>query len=234
MTKAIVLGGSRGIGKAISDALKTIEIDVFAASKKDIDTSDLKSVKKFLEKNTQTDILVLNTGGPSPKPFLTITEEDWNLYHNQLFLGFVTVLQNIKINDDGYIFLISSNVIKEPNAKLIISSAYRAAFTEVFKVLSKEYAEKNISCVNIAPGPINTDRTKELIENVEEFKKTLPMKRLGEPEEIGNFVKSIVENKIKYLSGVTINFDGANSNCIFYKLFFKFNIWSIWVTCNCN
>ena len=215
MTKAIVLGGSRGIGKAISDALKTIEIDVFASSKKHIDTSDLKSVKKFLEKNTQTDILVLNTGGPSPKPFLTITEEDWNLYHNQLFLGFVTVLQNIKINDDGYIFLISSNVIKEPNAKLIISSAYRAAFAEIFKVLSKEYAEKNISCVNIAPGPINTDRTKELIENVEEFKKTLPMKRLGEPEEIGNFVKSIVENKIKYLSGVTINFDGANSNCIF-------------------
>ena len=57
MTKAIVLGGSRGIGKAISDSLKSIEIDVFAASKNDIDTSDLKSVKKFLEKNTQTDIL---------------------------------------------------------------------------------------------------------------------------------------------------------------------------------
>jgi 3-oxoacyl-[acyl-carrier protein] reductase len=215
MAKAIVLGGSRGIGKAISDSLKSIEIDVFAASKKDIDTSDLNSVRKFLDKNTQTDILVLNTGGPDPKPFITITEEDWNLYHNQLFLGFVTILQNIKINDGGYIFLISSSVIKEPSAKLIISSAYRAAFTEVFKVLSKEYAEKNISCVNIAPGPINTDRTQELIDNIKEFEKTLPMKRLGEPEEIGNFIKSIVENKIKYLSGVTINFDGANSNSIF-------------------
>ena len=215
MTKAIVLGGSRGIGKAISDALKTIEIDVLAASKKDIDTSDLKNVREFLEKHTETDILILNTGGPEPIPFLTITEEDWNLYHNQLFLGFVTILQNIKINDGGYIFLISSSVIKEPSAKLIISSAYRAAFAEVFKVLSKEYAKKNISCVNIAPGPINTDRTKELIGNIKEFEKTLPMKRLGEPEEIGNFVKSIVENKIKYLSGVTINFDGANSNCIF-------------------
>ena len=215
MTKAIVLGGSRGIGKAISDALKTIEIDVFAASKNEIDTSDLNSVRKFLEKNTQTDILVLNTGGPEPKPFLTITEEDWNAYHNQLFLGFVTILQNIKINDDGYIFLISSSVIKEPNPKLIISSAYRAAFLEVFKVLSKEYAQKNISCINIAPGPINTDRTKELIENIEEFKKTLPMKRLGEPKEIGDFVKGIIENEIKYLSGVTINFDGANSNYIF-------------------
>jgi 3-oxoacyl-[acyl-carrier protein] reductase len=215
MTKAIVLGGSRGIGKAISDSLKTIEIDVFAASKKDIDTSDLNSVKKFLEKNTQTDILVLNTGGPEPKQFSTVTEDDWNRYHNQLFLGFVTVLQNIKINDGGYIFLISSSVIKEPNAKLIISSAYRAAFAEVFKVLSKEYAKKNISCVNIAPGPINTDRTRELIENIKEFEKTLPMKRLGEPEEIGNFVKAIIQNNIKYLSGVTINFDGANSNSIF-------------------
>ena len=215
MTKAIVLGGSRGIGKSISNALKTIEIDVFVASKNEIDTSDLDSVKKFLEKNTKTDILVLNTGGPEPKPFLTITEEDWKFYHNQLFLGFVTILQNIKINDGGYIFLISSNVIKEPSAKLIISSAYRAAFAEVFKVLSKEYAEKNISCVNIAPGPINTDRTQELIKNVKEFEKTLPMKRLGEPEEIGNFVKAIIENNIKYLSGVTINFDGANSNYIF-------------------
>ena len=215
MTKAIVLGGSRGIGKAISDSLKSIEIDVFAASKKDIDTSDLNSVRRFLDKNTQTDILILNTGGPEPKPFITITEDDWNLYHNQLFLGFVTVLQNIKINDGGYIFLISSSVIKEPNAKLIISSAYRAAFSEVFKVLSKEYAKKNISCVNIAPGPINTDRTRELIENIKEFEKTLPMKRLGEPEEIGNFVKAIIENNIKYLSGVTINFDGANSNSIF-------------------
>ena len=215
MTSAIVLGGSRGIGKAICESLKSIEVDVFAASKKDIDTSNLDSVKKFLEVYNQTDILVLNTGGPTPKPFSSITEEDWKLYHNQLFLGFCTILQNIKINNDGYIFLISSSVIKEPNAKLIISSAYRAAFAEVFKVLSKEYAQNNISCINIAPGPINTDRTQELIENVKEFEKTLPMKRLGEPEEIGNFVKSIVQNKIKYLSGVTINFDGANSNYIF-------------------
>jgi 3-oxoacyl-[acyl-carrier protein] reductase len=215
MTNAIVLGGSRGIGKAISDSLKSIEIDVFTASKNDIDTSNLENVKKFLTNHNQTDILILNTGGPVPKQFFDITENDWKLYHNQLFLGFCTILQNMKINDGGYIFLISSNVIKEPNPKLIMSSAYRAAFSEVFKILSKDYAQKNISCINIAPGPINTDRTKELIENVKEFEKSLPMKRLGEPVEIGNFVKAIIENKIKYLSGVTINFDGANSNYIF-------------------
>ena len=218
MTKAIVLGGSRGIGKAISDSLKSIKIDVFAASKKDIDTSNLESVNKFLEIHNETDILILNTGGPEPKLFSTITENDWKKYHNQLFLGFCTILQKIKVNNGGYIFLISSNVIKEPNMKLIISSAYRTAFAEVFKVLSKEYAEKNISCINIAPGPINTDRTQEFFDNendIKEFEKTLPMKRLGEPEEVGNFVKGIIENNVKYLTGVTINFDGANSNYIF-------------------
>ncbi len=67
----------------------------------------------------------------------------------------------------------------------------------------------------IVTSSINIDRTRELIENIKEFEKTLPMKRLGEPEEIGNFVKAIIQNNIKYLSGVTINFDGANSNYIF-------------------
>jgi len=214
MDKAIVIGGSRGIGKAIADSLKTIGLDVVTTSKKELDTSDIQSVKNFIQNQKETDILVLNTGGPPAKEFFSVTEEDWLYYHNQLFLGFCLILQKLKIREGGYIFLITSSVIKEPNPKLVISSAYRSAFTSVFKLLSKEFATKNISCINIAPGPINTARTRELFENVEEYEKSLPMKRLGEPKEIGNFVKSIVENDIKYLSGVVINFDGANSNYV--------------------
>ena len=215
MKKAIVLGGSKGIGKAISDSLKKLNLEVLSASSADIDTSDLDSVNKFAEKNNTTDILVLNTGGPPIIEFEKITNEDWNKYHNQLFVSFCTLLQKIKVNDGGYIFAITSNVIKEPNAKLIISSAYRAAFSSVFKILSKEFASRNITMINIAPGPINTDRTKELVDNVGEYANNLPMKRLGEPQEIGNFVSSIVEKEIKYLSGTVINFDGSNSNFIF-------------------
>ena len=215
MKKAIVLGGSRGIGKAISESLKSLEIEVISASKSDVDTSNLESVRKFSHEHNNTDILILNTGGPPVIEFNKISENDWNLYHNQLFVGFCTMLQEISINDNGYIFVITSNVIKEPNPKLIISSAYRAAFSSVFKILSKDFAKREISCINIAPGPINTDRTKELVNNIAEFADTLPMKRLGKPEEIGNFVKSIIENDIKYLSGVVINFDGGNSNFIF-------------------
>ena len=159
--------------------------------------------------------MVLNTGGPPIIEFEKISNQDWNKYHNQLFVGFCTLLQQIKINDGGYIFAITSNVIKEPNSKLIISSAYRAAFTSVFKILSKEFAKRDISLINIAPGPINTDRTKELVADVAAYADSLPMRRLGEPEEIGNFVSSIVEKEMKYLSGVVINFDGSNSNFIF-------------------
>jgi len=215
MTKAIVIGGSRGIGKSISESLQEIGCEVLATSRKEIDTSNIESVKKFSEHQGNTDILVLNTGGPPAKEFFSITEEEWQKYHNQLFLGFCLILKNIKINEGGYIFLISSSVIKEPNPKLIISSAYRLAFSSVLKILSKDFAKKNISCINIAPGPINTQRTKELVENVDEYTQSLPMGRLGEPKEIGNFVKSIVQNKVKYLSGVVINFDGSNSNHIF-------------------
>ena len=215
MKKAIILGGSRGIGKSISDSLKKLDLEVLSTSSTNVDTSNLESVNKFAEKNNTADILVLNTGGPPVIEFEKITNEDWNKYHNQLFVGFCTLLQKIKIKDGGYIFSITSNVIKEPNAKLIISSAYRAAFSSVFKILSKDFASRNISMINIAPGPINTDRTKELVDNVEEYSDSLPMQRLGEPEEIGNFVSSIVEKEIKYLSGAVINFDGSNSNFIF-------------------
>ena len=215
LKKAIVIGGSRGIGKAITNSISSLGFDVIATSKSDLDTSDLQKVKDFVRINYKTDVLVLNTGGPPAKEFFEVTEEEWTKYYNQLFLSFCLLLQKISINEGGYVFLISSNVIKEPNSKLVISSAYRSAFSSVFKIISKDFARKKVSCINIAPGPINTDRTRELVKNVEEYQKTLPMERLGEPSEIGNFVKSIIQNEIRYLSGVVVNFDGANSNFVY-------------------
>ena len=213
---ALVMGGSRGIGRAIADALSDVGVNVYAASRRDVDTSDLESAKEFAEAHPGTDVLVLNTGGPPPKTFAEATEDDWAKYHNQLFLGFCTILRKVRINDGGYVFLISSSVIKEPDPRLVISAAYRAAFAQVLKVQSRtEYAERNVSCITIAPGPINTDRTRELVDDIEGFKSQLPMRRLGEPREIGEFVAAIVSRRIKYLSGAVINFDGAGSHHVF-------------------
>lgn len=214
MKKAIVVGGSRGIGKAISDSLKVIGYSVTATSRKELDTSDLESVKNFIHNHKETDILVLNTGGPPKRSFFDIKENEWLIYHNQLFLGFCLMLQKITVKDGGYIFLITSAVIKEPMSELVLSATYRLALTGVFKILSKNFSSRNITCINIAPGPIATDRLKSLVEDVHSFELSLPMKRAGVPAEIGNFVKAIVENNIKYLTGVTITFDGGLSNFV--------------------
>ncbi len=93
MKKAIVLAGSRGIGKAIADALAESDLEVVATSTKELDTSDLSQVREFVAKQQQTDILVLNTGGPPATNFFDLTEDEWLRYHNQLFLGFCLILQ---------------------------------------------------------------------------------------------------------------------------------------------
>ena len=221
MKKAIVLAGSRGIGKGIADSLESLnkglkwpKMDIVRTSSKELDTSNIASVDSFISKNPEADILILNTGGPPSQKFADITKEDCDKYHNQLFYSFLKILQEIKINDGGYIFLISSYNIKEPDGKLMLSNAYRIAFTSVLKCLSKDLAKQNITTVNIAPGPIDTDRIRGLCKDIPALEQRLPMGRLGQVEEIGDFVKSIVDNNIKYLTGVTINFDGGKSNSL--------------------
>ncbi len=208
INKAIVIGGSKGIGKEISKQLKSLKIKTISCSRKEIDTSSINSVKKFIKKYKSTDILVLNSGGPPPLKMSKINEETWNKYFNQLFLGFFLLLQKIKINSNGYVFYISSSIIKEPGENLIISSSLRAAMSSLLKSFSISKSKKNISVINIAPGPFKTNRVKELVKNFKKFQKELPTGKIGDPKEIGKFIKFIVSNKIKYISGSTIYFDG--------------------------
>ena len=205
---SIILGGSRGIGREIYVELKKISRNIIQCSSKDIDTSNLESVKKFIKKNKAADVLILNTGGPPAKDFYKISEKEWSKYFNQLFLSFTIILQKIRINKGGYIFLISSSIIKEPSVGLEISSSLRTGFVSLFKSISLHENNRNISFVNIAPGPFKTERVKELVTNMKSFEKNLPTRKIGNPNEIGKFVRFVVENKIKYLTGSTVYFDG--------------------------
>lgn len=214
MTKTIVLGGSRGIGAAITKRLSLIENNEVFSYSSDLDTGNLEQISSLVDTHKEVDILVLNTGGPPAIDFFDIDEEAWQKYHNQLFLGFCKLLQGIHVKNNGYVFLISSFNIKEPNPKLVLSNAYRMAFVSVFKSLSKLLASRKVSFINIAPGPIHTDRLESLVEDLDKLAEELPMKYLPEPDEIGRFVSAIVEKEINYLSGVTINFDGAASNYV--------------------
>ena len=118
------------------------------------------------------------------------------------------MLQKIRINKGGYVFLISSSIIKEPSVGLEISSSLRTGFVSLFKSISLHENNRNISFVNIAPGPFKTERVKELVTNIRSFEKNLQTRKIGNPNEIGKFVRFVVENKIKYLTGSTVYFDG--------------------------
>ena len=107
------MAGTRGIGKSIVDNIHDICDDVVSPGKSELDTSDPANVLSFAKKHPSTDILVLNTGGPPAMQFSDITEEIWLKYFNQLFLSFMILLKNIRVNKEGYVFLISSFNIKE-------------------------------------------------------------------------------------------------------------------------
>ena len=206
--KAIILGGSRGIGSHISKELSKLNINLIKCSSKDIDTSNLSDVKKFIAINKSTDILLLNTGGPPAKNYYELSDEDWYKYFNQLFLSFAIILQKIKINRNGYVFLISSSIVKEPSVGLEISSSLRSGFVSLFKSISLHKKNKNITFINIAPGPFKTDRVTQLVKDMKSFEKNLPTGKIGDPREIAKFVRFIIENNVKYLTGSTVYFDG--------------------------
>ena len=207
--KAIIIGGSKGIGRSITFKLKKNCSKIVSCSRKEIDTSNLSSVKQFLKKQNSTDILVLNSGGPPSLEIKNLNEQIWYKYFNQLFLSFFLILKNIKINNGGYVFYISSTIIKEPNLNLVLSSSLRVAFSNFFKIFSKTVSKKKITCINIAPGPTKTSRVKKLVKNLKKYKKTLPLGDLCDPKEIGDFVEFVTSKNIKYLSGSTVYFEGT-------------------------
>ena len=206
--KAIILGGSKGIGQQISKKIKSLGIKTYSCSRKDIDTSNLISVRKFIKKHKNTDILILNSGGPPAISFEKISVNQWKNYFNQMFLSYFLILKYIKVNKNGYVFYISSSIIKEPGDELVISSSLRAATSSLLKSYSIKNSKKNISTINIAPGPFKTQRVKELVKDIKKLENALPTGKIGDPKEIGLFVKFIIQNNIKYISGSTIYFDG--------------------------
>lgn len=208
---ALVLGSSRGVGAAIAQALREVGFSAPTLSRKEIDTSKPESVAAFIKEHPSTDVLVLNTGGPPKKDFFEITAEDWAVCHQQLFVGFASLLQRIEVRDGGYIFLISSHQVVDPTENMVLSVSYRIASWAMLKALSKRLAQRQISCISIALGPILTDRLRNLNPDMEKLEARLPLKRAGRPEEVGQFVRSIIEHDIKYLTGISLLFDGGLS-----------------------
>ena len=94
--KAIVFGGTSGIGKSIALNLKKTCEEVISVGRKEADTSSLKSIKKFTNKHNKTDILVLNTGGPPDLKFHKISNNEWQRNFNKLFTYAIFILSSLE------------------------------------------------------------------------------------------------------------------------------------------
>lgn len=238
MKTVIVTGGSRGIGAAIVKKLakenynvilnynnseeaaekikkeleeQNIKIEIYKA-----DVSNKEEVKKMvqftLEKYKNIDVLINNAGIDQIKPFMDITEEDWNkiiqVNLNSVFYCCQEVLQNMIHNKKGCIINISSIWGRIGASCEVHYSASKAAIDGLTKALAKEMGPSNIRVNSIAPGIIETDMNNELTkEDLNEIVSQIPLGRIAKPDEIVKSVKWLIDDE--YVTGQIISVDGG-------------------------
>lgn len=238
MKTVIVTGGSRGIGAAIVKELalkkynvvlnynksekeaekikeelkeNDINIEIFKA-----DVSDKKQAKELIEftlnKFKNIDVLINNAGIDQIKPFMEITENDWNTMFkinlNSVFNCTQEALKNMIHNKKGCIINISSIWGITGASCEVHYSASKAAIDGMTKALAKELGPSNIRVNSIAPGLVNTEMNKELSkEDLAELKKEIPLGRIAQPEEIAKSVEWLIEDE--YISGQIISVNGG-------------------------
>ena len=238
MKTVIVTGGSRGIGAAIVKELakekynvvlnynnseeaakqiqkeleeRNIKIEIFKAdvSKRE----EVKELVKFaLEKYKNIDVLINNAGIDQIKPFMDITDEDWNkimqVNLNSVFYCCQEVLENMIHNKKGCIINISSIWGRIGASCEVHYSASKAAIDGLTKALAKEMGPSNIRINSIAPGIIETEMNKDLSkEDIKEILAQVPLGRIAKPEEIVKSIKWLIEDE--YVTGQVISVDGG-------------------------
>jgi 3-oxoacyl-[acyl-carrier protein] reductase len=171
------------------------------------------------------EIVVHNAGGPPAGETLQMSDEQWQKAFEQNLLSFTRIVgaaaPEMKKAGYGRILTIASSSIKQPIPNLALSNALRAGVWGIAKTLSRELAASGILVNVIAPGRIDTERIAELDQanaqksgkTVEDVRKasigTIPLGRLGRPEELANLVVFLASEAGSYITGQAITVDGA-------------------------
>ena len=171
------------------------------------------------------DIVVHNAGGPPAGEFVAMTEAQWQKAFEQNLLSLVRVVQaaipHLKRAGGGRILTIASSSIKQPIPNLVLSNALRAGVWGLAKTLSRELAADKILVNVIAPGRIQTERIDELDrltaersgKSLDEVRQasaaSVPLGRIGRPEELANLVCFLASDAAGYITGQAITVDGG-------------------------
>lgn len=160
------------------------------------------------------DILVNNAGITKDNLILKMNEADFNQVIDTNLKGAFLCIQNVaKImlkQKSGKIINISSVVGVSGNAGQANYAASKAGLIGLTKSVAKELGSRGITVNAVAPGFIETDMTAKLpAEVVDEMKKSIPMKSLGQVEDVTNLVAFLASDHARYITGQVICVDGG-------------------------
>jgi len=181
--------------------------------------------RRTIDRFGQVDILVTNTGGPPVKRFMELSDESWLSGVESTLMNVVRlsrlVIPGMRERRWGRIIHLTSLVAKQPVDELTISSTLRAGLSGLTKTMANQLGPSNITVNAILTGHILTDRQFALadvrirergITHEEYFAgqaAEIPLRRIGEPREIGEVVAFLASERARYVTGVSLQVDGG-------------------------
>jgi 3-oxoacyl-[acyl-carrier protein] reductase len=235
--RALVTGGSRGIGAAIAVALAeaghpviinylrdrdsaqavktSIEAAGGSAELSAFDVSDAKATSAALDAllrdERPIDVVVNNAGIVRDNAFPAMPREDWWAVTRTSLDGFFNVTQPLVMpmvrRRHGRIISIASISGTLGNRGQTNYAAAKSGLIGATRSLAMELAKRKITVNAVAPGLIETDMIADA--PVEELKKVIPMRRLGQPHEVASLVRYLASDDAAYITGQVITIAGG-------------------------
>ncbi len=171
-------------------------------------------IKEVIAAYGRIDVLVNNAGITRDNLLLRMNEDQWDAVIEtnlkSIFNLTKQILRPMMKARNGSIINVSSIVGMTGNAGQANYAASKAGIIGFTKSVAHEIGSRNIRCNAIAPGFIETDMTQELSEEVKaNYLQNIPMKRLGQGEEVANVALFLASDLSTYVSGQTISVCGA-------------------------
>jgi len=189
-----------------------------------VDISDLEAVQKAVadceERFGPTDILVNNAGWDKVGNFLETDKALWEKIVGINLWGPLhmthTVAKGMAERESGKIISISSDAARVGSSGEGVYSACKGGIVAFSKTLARELARQNINVNVVCPGPADTAILNDFIGEGEigrkiydSFKRAIPFKRLGKPEDFGGIVAFLASSEADYITGQVISVSGG-------------------------
>jgi 3-oxoacyl-[acyl-carrier protein] reductase len=170
------------------------------------------------ERFGRLDGALISVGGPVRGTAADLTDEQWREAFETVFLGTVRAARTFAaaLTEGGAIGLVLSTSARTPIAGLGLSNGLRPGLAGAAKDMADQYGPRGVRVVSLLPGRLLTDRNKELFDATGDAETaaakaaaSVPLGRLGGPEEFGKVAAFVLSPAASYLTGLTIPIDGG-------------------------